>query len=392
MPCWISTHPLPRTTPPPPPPPIVSAPISVSQAEIARAIKSFPLGSSAGPDGLRPQHLKDILSSLPPDTFHSPFLSALADFSSLVLEGNTPPPVRPYFFGARLIALDKHGGGVRPIAIGCVLRRLVAKLACFRVSEDMAEVFSPLQLGFGVKGGIEAAVHAGRHFLDSLSPDEAVVKLDFRNAFNSVRRDRMLHSVLSVCPAIFPLVFSAYSASSSLFWEDRILLSSEGVQQGDPLGPLLFCITLHHFLAPLRSSFRVAYLDDVTLGGSVASLCKDISTLKGAEDIGFFLNPLKSEVISNCSDTIESIHSVLPGAVVVSPDSCYLLGSPIGNSSTLSSAIDQKVSALKLMGERLSLFSLHDSMLLLRSSLFHSMSHVHPSYFPIVSCGCSQGV
>ena len=177
----------------------------------------------------------------------------------------------------------------------------------------MAEVFSPLQLGFGVKGGIEAAAHAGHHFLYSLSPDEAVVKLDFRNAFNFVRRDRMLHSVLSVCPAIFPLVFSAYSASS-LFWEDRILLSFEGVQQGDPLCPLLFCITLHHFLIPLRSSFRVAYLDDVTLGGSVASLCNDISTLKGAEDIGLFLNPLKSEVISNCSDAIESIHSVLPGA------------------------------------------------------------------------------
>ena len=243
--------PSPSTTPHLPP--IVSAPISVSQAEIARAIKSFPLGSSAGPDGLRPQHEKDILSSLPPDTFHSPFLSALADFSSLVLESNTPPPVRPYFFRTRLIALDKRGEGVRSIAIGCVLRRLVAKLACFRVSEDMAEVFSPLQLGFGVKGGIEAAVNAGHHFLDSLSPDEAQVKLDFRNAFNSVRRDHMLRSVLSVCPAIFPLVFSAYSASF-LFWEDRILLSSEGVQQGDPLGPLLFCITLHHFLVPLRSS------------------------------------------------------------------------------------------------------------------------------------------
>ena len=52
----------------------------------------------------------------------------------------------------------------------------------------------------------------------------------------------------------------------------------------------------------------------------------------------------------------------------MSPDSCHLLGSPIGNPSTLSSAINQKISALKLMGERLSLFSLHDSVVLLRSS------------------------
>ena len=92
----------------------------------------------------------------------------------------------------------------------------------------------------------------------------------------------------------------------------------------------------------------------MTLGGSVASLCNDISTLKRAEDIGLFLNPLTSEFITNSSDAFVSIHSVLPGAAVVPTDSCHLLGSPIGNSSTLSSAIDQKVSALKLMGERLS--------------------------------------
>ena len=67
----------------------------------------------------------------------------------------------------------------------------------------------------------------------------------------------------------------------------------------------------------------------------------------------------------------------------MSPDSCYLLGSPIGNSSTLSSAIDQKVSALKLMGKRLSLFSLHDSMLLLRPPF---PFHVSCSSFILPHC------
>ena len=144
------------------------------------------------------------------------------------------------------------------------------------------------------------------------------------------------------------------------------------------------------FGIPLCSSFRVTDLDDVTLGGSVASLCNDMSTLKHAEDIGLFLNPLKSEVITNCSDAIVSIHLVLPGAAVVPSDS---LGSPIGNSSTFSSTIDQKVSALKLMGERLSFFSLHDSMLYtVLLLLFHPSSHVHPLYFPIVSCGEYDGV
>ena len=117
-----------------------------------------------------------------------------------------------------IIALEKRGGGIRPIAVGCTLRRLVAKIACGQAVGDMADLLSPRQLGFGVKGGIEAAVHAARLFLYQLPPDEAFVKLDFKNAFNSLRRDRMLDSVLSLCPSLYPLAYSYYSSPSSLFW------------------------------------------------------------------------------------------------------------------------------------------------------------------------------
>ena len=112
----------------------------------------------------------------------------------------------------------------------------------------MADLLSPRQIGFGVKGGIEAAVHAARLFLDRMPTVEAFVKLDFRNAFNSIHRDKMLASVLSLCPSFYPFVYSSYSSPSSLFWGNEVILSAEGVQQGDPLGPLLFCISLHRFI------------------------------------------------------------------------------------------------------------------------------------------------
>ena len=76
---------------------------------------------------------------------HSRLLSSLAAFFSLVLEGRTPDSIRPFFFGARLIALQKKGGGIRPIAVGCSLRRLVA---CSQVANDMADLLSPRQIGF----------------------------------------------------------------------------------------------------------------------------------------------------------------------------------------------------------------------------------------------------
>ena len=37
--------------------------ISASDEDIIKAIRSFPNGSAGGPDGLRPQHLKDMIDS-----------------------------------------------------------------------------------------------------------------------------------------------------------------------------------------------------------------------------------------------------------------------------------------------------------------------------------------
>jgi hypothetical protein len=303
-----------------------------------------------------------MLSTIPPNSSDSSFLLALATFTALVLEGNTPLHL---FFGARLIALNKRGSGVRPIAVGCTLRRLVPKVACHLISEIMSQYLSPRQLGFGVKGGIEAAVHAGRYFVNHLTSDEAMVKLDFHNAFNSLRSDCMLLSVFTLCPSIFPFVFSVYSTSSSLYWEQSVVNSAEGVQQGDPLGPLLFCLTLHQYLDSLSSPLCIGYLDDITLGGPVESVVSDISVIKEAEKIGLCLNPRKSEIISVDDTSITVLSSTLPGAPVVHPKAASLLGSP---SDCITAVINEKISSLQLMGKRLAALNMHDAVLLLRYS------------------------
>ena len=74
------------------------------------------------------------------------------------------------------VALEKPGGGVRPIAVGCTLRRLVAKIAGQLVVDEMAELLSPRQLGYGVRGGAEAAVHACRKYLQDLPSGHVLLK------------------------------------------------------------------------------------------------------------------------------------------------------------------------------------------------------------------------
>ena len=253
------------------------------------------------------------------DVEDSPLISTLIAFCTLVLEGRTPEEVRPFFFGASLVALEKKSGGVRPIAVGCTLRHLVAKVAGFMVAEDMAALLAPQQLGYGVKGGADAAVHAASMFLSNMDPDSAFVKLDFRNAFNFIRRDCMLQAVCNLAPTIYPFVHSVYSAPSLLRWGDKSISSAEGVQQGDPLGPLLFCLTLHRHCLQLRSELCIMYLDDVTLGGSCSDILCDLEAIMEAENLGLTVNNSKSEIICHDHTTRGSIITHLPGAQVVDP-------------------------------------------------------------------------
>ena len=106
---------------------------------------------------------------------------------TLILKGNTPSQLRPYFFGASLVALRKKDGGIRPIAVGCTLRRLAAKCASAHAVKELPGLLAPRQLGFGVSHRVEAAVHAAQIYLRNLQSDQVTMKVDFRNAFNSVQ-------------------------------------------------------------------------------------------------------------------------------------------------------------------------------------------------------------
>ena len=122
--------------------------IQMSAEEVGQAICSFPSSSAAGPDGLRPQHLKDTIGYAAGGGDHL-LLRALTGFINFTLEGTVAPLPRHFFFGASLTALTKTDGGVRPIAVGCTLRRLVAKCASSSVKQAMAALLAPHQLGYG---------------------------------------------------------------------------------------------------------------------------------------------------------------------------------------------------------------------------------------------------
>ena len=74
---------------------------------------------------------------------------------------------------------EKKDGGIRPIAVGCILRCSVAKIAENRVMSDMASLLAPTHLEFGVQGNAEAAVDATRQYIQHLQPNHMLPKSSF---------------------------------------------------------------------------------------------------------------------------------------------------------------------------------------------------------------------
>ena len=198
-----------------------------------------------------------------------------------------------------LTALQKKEGGIRPIAVGSTLRRLAAKCIGSGMSQPMGASVTPLQLGYGIPRGAEAAAHAARLYLNNTQADHLFLKLDFKNAFNCLGRDKMLEAESQFAPDLYPFVHSAYEKPSSLFYGDSVQ-SEEGIQQGESLGSLLFCLAIHPMVLQLRSEFRVFYLDDGTLGGSVPEILEDLQlVVRLAPALGLQLNRGKTELISD---------------------------------------------------------------------------------------------
>ena len=115
--------------------------------------------------------------------------------------------------------MRKGDGGLRPIAIGSIYRRLACRIAARHVATTVGEELRPVRLGVGTPQGCEAAVHATREYLavaGAAGSPHLLVKLDVRNAFNTVRRDVFLSQVKARASAVYPLLRNTYSEPTQL--------------------------------------------------------------------------------------------------------------------------------------------------------------------------------
>ena len=342
------------------PPPQHNVP-DISVEQVVSAVRSFRRGSASGPTGLRGDHLREALSS----AGHADEVAAhLTAVTHILVRGEAPSELAPHLAGANLYALPKGSGDVRPIAVGEVFRRLAAKCLCASLREAAHQALWPLQVGVATKLGADTAVHTARQWVQRNAGhvDKVFLKVDFHNAFNVVDRAALLRRLHF--PGLAPWAEWCYDRHTRLLF-DGVLTSEVGVQQGDPLGPLLFALALQPALqaaqsgpAASRPELAFAFMDDAFLAGGCQPVAASLTRLvSAARQVGLQLNPQKCELIV-CGGLTASVDArAFPAGIRVNASGNFLLlGAPIGQAryteaATLAERVDKARPLLRAIAE-----------------------------------------
>ena len=223
--------------------------------DILSVLRSFTKSTALGPSGLRVQHLLDA-TEVP---MQSSICSSLRSIVNLLATGSVTNVVSKFLAGGNLTALTKDKPGsppdIRPIAVGETLRRLVGKCLCQITNGKASNYFSPHQFGIACPSGAEKIVHGLRSCIEEHQNEQnfVVMKIDLCNAFNLVSRQALLDECSAHFPELLQWAAWCYGQHPLLWSPMGTIMSESGVQQGDPLSPLLFCFVLQKVLSAIAS-------------------------------------------------------------------------------------------------------------------------------------------
>ena len=162
---------------------------------VRKSLSSFGPGSAAGLFGYKPFLLQQCIRA-ESFLFTRALTSAVNDFAT----GHGPSFLKRFVVS---IALEKSATAIRPLACGDPLRRLVAKCFCVAGKEEISRSFAGRNYGVGCPGGVEVVAHSLRDSLNvHKGSDLGLLKIDFRNAFNEIKRSHFVKTTYEMFPCL----------------------------------------------------------------------------------------------------------------------------------------------------------------------------------------------
>ena len=360
------------------------------------------LSGAAGPGGTDAVDLRNWLLRFGKES--EALRVEMALWATWLANGNPPWAAIRALMAARLVALDKEPG-VRPVGIGEIYRRLFAKCLLRVIGSQATAACGNYNLCAGLPAGIEGAVHAIRELFEEQeaaaqlqatapftqppapesderdeSADDAldasddadmpallprapqgenddeeptgVLQVDARNGFNELGRKAMLWTVRHRWANGSRFAMNCYRHASMLILRRQggsceLLLSREGVTQGDPLSMVLYGLAL----TPLSEQLRLAvptvaqpwYADDAAMEGPVRGIATAMRLLQQQGPArGYYPEPAKSIFVGHAGTLDRAKHLLMEFDFQYSSGSRYV-GGFVGDAKSQSEWVDPQI-------------------------------------------------
>lgn len=161
--------------------------ITFQVAAIRRALTTLTTASSTGTDGLFPRVPKSFLYTPGGDEPTQPLLTEFTSFINTIVDGRLPTTVTSHFASGTLVGIENDKSNkIRPLALGLVIRRFIARLLAPHFSRDttILDYLQPHQFCVGIPSGGEALIYSLRAVVDKLRHKLLVVpSIDASNSF-----------------------------------------------------------------------------------------------------------------------------------------------------------------------------------------------------------------
>jgi hypothetical protein len=211
--------------------------------EFEKCVKKSINGSSGGITGLTSDQMKPILQS-------GKAMHALSRVVTLIANGQLPPWMHPYLAGFRGISL---GEKARPICVGEWLLRLTSICVLSRMDTgDVGEIFlgsgsrkNVFQFGTAIKNGQDSLVHTIDTLMHHSDKQRICLKIDFKNAFNSINRTKAINRTVRAFPSTHRFLAWLYQFGALIYMGANSLEGEEGLFQGECCSSVAFDAGLH---------------------------------------------------------------------------------------------------------------------------------------------------
>ena len=142
-------------------------------------------------------------------------LSPVIGILDAILQANIPDQIRATLRITTLLGIHKESGGVRPLSLSDILRRILGKAIATAYKSKWKDAVGIHQYGIGTTAGVEAVQNGTKLYLQ-LKPNSSAFLGDGVNAFNTCDRQSFINELHSVFPELSPFFEQWYVVESPL--------------------------------------------------------------------------------------------------------------------------------------------------------------------------------